>query len=146
MIIGHPEQREEDVKYNLEVFRRENLTGAFHLYAPYPGTRAYAEANESGSIIERNFLKYDRRNPIVRNEHMDSRRVTELFIRINKQAHTFFGTMKEIWRIIKESISLSLIVNRLMYLGIIRWGAHKIGKRKIQDDKLRTYEDAIILD
>ncbi len=101
-IIGHPKQDEESLLEMARIFRENNLTGTFQIYAPYPGTPDFKRLKESNALLEDNFFRYNRKIPVV-DTPMGPKKTMELFRKVNKNAQTISGTLKEIIRVIKDT-------------------------------------------
>ncbi|MFA5049748.1 MAG: hypothetical protein WC501_01950 [Candidatus Micrarchaeia archaeon] len=125
-IIGHPKQDENSLLEMAKVFRENNLTGVFHMYAPYPGTRDFETLKKSGSILENNFFRYNRHDVVV-NTEMGIKKTREIFRTVNRTAQTITGTLKEILRMIKNSSSFKLAFIRIASVIGIRFRNYMMG-------------------
>jgi anaerobic magnesium-protoporphyrin IX monomethyl ester cyclase len=61
---------------------------AFHVYNPYPGTRAWEKYKDSPLLEERDFSKWDMMGPVMRSEHMSREEIS----RLNQRMHVEFIT------------------------------------------------------
>jgi|GEM_PF-1817346 hypothetical protein len=134
-IFGHPGQTPEDAENLIRLFTENRLTGSFHMFAPYPGTKAFADAFVNGRITEKDLIRYDRRFPVMRNDTMSPEEMIQLFVRINKEAHPLSASISELIRVVRESPSLQLKLERAAGLIVLRVLASLvIGKKKLIHD------------
>lgn len=137
LIVGTADQTEEDVRATVKKFRGLNLNTMFHITAPYPGTKAFRQARDNGNITQDNFLLYDRRHVVIANK-MGPEKTVEMYREARMKAHTFSGTIKEIFRVISETKGLKLLIERLISLMVIRirpmLHARKIAKSEAEQE------------
>ena len=127
IIIGGLRESEQSVKATINAFRENNLTGAFHMMAPLPGSREFDTLRCEGRLASKDLALFDRRHPVIVGEHLQPGRAEQLYREVNRKAHTLRGTLKEIARIIRESESFSLATNRAVALLTLRLRTFVIG-------------------
>jgi len=127
MIIGDTNESAETINATIRAFREKNLTGVFHLLAPLPGSPQFRKLEREGRIVEKDLAKYDRRHSVLRGDNLSPGEVESLFRKVNRSAHTFSGTVKEIIRILGDSADFGLAFDRVVTLVAFRTRALAIG-------------------
>ena len=115
-IIGLPQQTAESVNKAIARFRKEKLTGVFHIYTPYPNTVAWKNDLNRGAILDWDLSHYDRRHVVVKSDNLSTEKTASLFRKINWRAHTLKGTLSECVNIIRESANWRLATYRIIGL------------------------------
>jgi radical SAM superfamily enzyme YgiQ (UPF0313 family) len=60
MIIGLDQDTPEDIEHTFDFLIKQRIQNVYlHIYTPLPGTDLYAEMDQAGRIVERNWSKYD---------------------------------------------------------------------------------------
>ena len=102
IIIGLPGQTEKDIEWTLKACRVNNLTCSSHMFTPYPGTRAFADALQNGGFATDDYSLFDRRHA-VSNSSLGLENTLHAFQHFSKNVHTLSGTFKEAARILWET-------------------------------------------
>jgi radical SAM superfamily enzyme YgiQ (UPF0313 family) len=81
-ILGTPGETEEDVEKTIKFAKELEPTYAqFTIYTPFPGTEAFELAEAEGSIITREWSRFTTQEPVMRLEHISTRRLSALLRR-----------------------------------------------------------------
>lgn len=78
MVLGFPTEPRDVFDLTGEFLDRASIDiTVFHLYTPYPGTRAHAEYEAAGKLLTNDLELYDTYHPIVRPDHYDPAELVE---------------------------------------------------------------------
>lgn len=96
MIIGHPEDREEDIAQNYEFFDRMDIDFySDQIITPYPKTGMREELLKQGLIVNLNdYSKYNGFWANVRTKHLDSQELQFIKWKYRRKYSTFYKTTK----------------------------------------------------
>jgi radical SAM superfamily enzyme YgiQ (UPF0313 family) len=120
LIAGSPGQTAQDVQWTEKECKRQNLTCAISMYAPYPGTRDYKIAKKENRVLTNDFYDFDRRHVVIKQDGISPEETQKLFYDFTKHAHSFSGTIKEAIRIIGQTDGFRLAALRVLTLVIVR--------------------------
>ncbi len=78
MVLGFPTEPRDVFDLTGEFLDKAAIDiTVFHLYTPYPGTRAHADYDAAGKLLTNDLELYDTYHPIVRPDHYDAAELVE---------------------------------------------------------------------
>lgn len=100
-ITGIPSETKKSFERVGEYAREADIEFvAFHVYNPYPGTRAWDRYKDSELLEERDFSKWDMMGPVMRGEYLSREEISQL----NQKIHVDF-IMKQPFKYLKGLVS-----------------------------------------
>jgi radical SAM superfamily enzyme YgiQ (UPF0313 family) len=98
-IIGWPQETRLTIKNANEFLNELDPDGVdIHILTPYPGTPLWDFAFKNNMLGDFNFMHYDRRHPILRNESLSPEELVEMGNWLHVQQFSSAKTMRGLYR------------------------------------------------